>query len=452
MDEMEQSSQQQQQHRRMVVLAGPHKSASSSVQELFMKYASNSNTRQKHPSLQEWIWPWNPRRRSYLPRKGFAPLVTEEIGFHRLIWDTILQVWNATNPTTGTWEHPHLIWGTEELDRFGPVPWSHRDGLKALYQVWNLTRPSSLDIVVHYRRPRKSQWISIWKQLERREQDSNYSNFLCDAQEYTRLWEYLDCVANPLGLTKALLEYWNDYQHRTANVANVTVHLLDMQGIAQVQRDVGHIVACDVLGVKCTANHWLPQVQEEPILQNAKSGNPGLSKEQLLDLEWILRQRDCWYRAGLEKWATTSSSSSSTAASAPRLKWHYAETLWDQCDDDGLARFANTTFLLDVLQSQVGCGTMSASSLHHLRLRRQANRTTTSTKRVGKSLSLQSAFQRPPEDPNLSMVRLQGTILSVLLLGVIGWLWGRRFKIARYFPPGRRPGQSRFITSPNCRS
>lgn len=366
----------------MVVFAGPHKSASSSVQELFMKYAGTGPEGKlvKHPSLQHWTWPWNPRRRSYLPRKGFAPLVTEEIGFHRLIWDTILQVWNATDAENGEFQNPNLIWGTEELDRFGTTPWSGRNGLEAIQKVWNLTRPElpSLDIVVNYRRPHRDQWISIWKQLMRKEEDAvEYKRFLCDPEEYLRIWEYLDCVANPLGLVQALLDFWDaerkhhhhhhhgDDENKNMEETLVTIHLLDMKGVADMKRDVGHVIACDVLGVECTADHWLPDV-ERPILQNAKSGNPGLTAEQMEEIEWVLRQRDCSYRARLQE-ATTHHDDSTT-----RLVLHYADTLWDTCPPPSntatgnTASFANTTFLLDLLQSQLGCGSFRKKTISRL--------------------------------------------------------------------------------------
>ena len=187
-------------NRRLVIFAGPHKSASSTVQEFFMKTASSIS--QHHPALVNWTWPYNPRRRSYLPRKGFAPLVVEGPGFVQLIHDTICSVWNSSDT--------HLILGTEELDRFGTAPWSGRDGLGAIRGVYNVTRPSSMEIVVNYRRPRRDQWVSIWKQLTRSD-PIPYAQFLCDPSEYLGIWEYLDSVANPLGLAKAVVQERLEY-------------------------------------------------------------------------------------------------------------------------------------------------------------------------------------------------------------------------------------------------
>lgn len=147
----------------MVVFAGPHKSASSSVQELFVEYANNEEP--KHPSFQNWTWPLVTSELYFLPRKGFAPLVTAGSEHHPAIWKRLLEVWHAKSETTGEWVHPNIIWGTEELDRFGKVPWSGRNGLLAMEKVWGLIRPPQLEVVVNYRRPCRDQWISIWKQL-----------------------------------------------------------------------------------------------------------------------------------------------------------------------------------------------------------------------------------------------------------------------------------------------
>ena len=271
-----------------------------------------------HPSLVNWTWPFQPRRRSYLPRKGYAPLVVEGPGFVKLIHESIEKIWNSSDT--------HLILGTEELDRFGTTPWSGRDGLKAIRGVYNLTRPSHMEVVVNYRRPRRDQWISIWKQLTR----SNpipYAQFLCDPSEYLRIWEYLDSVANPLGLARALLEDgWN-------------VDLMDMQGISAHELDVAHVIACEVLQIACD-NDWV-RGMEKPILQNQKSGNPELSEAQQDDIERILSQRDCGYRDFL--------------LNHPQFQVYHQESMWDDCDHSQNI-FVNTTILLDLLQNQMGCG------------------------------------------------------------------------------------------------
>jgi hypothetical protein len=214
----------------------------------------STTTFQRHPSLINWTWPYIIRRRSYLPRKGFAPLITEStIGFHQLIWDTMKQVWDNTTTTTTTTngttkQQQHMIWGSEELDRFGPTPWSHRNGIHAIQQVAQRMTPTHLDFVINDRQPRHSQWISIWKQLHRSKRlydgmryGSSYGNFLGDPQEADRIWEYLDCVSNPLGLISTLFDTFATTT--TIKFQTINIHLMDMKGIENRKRDISHVIA-----------------------------------------------------------------------------------------------------------------------------------------------------------------------------------------------------------------
>lgn len=477
--------------RRMVVFAGPHKSASSSVQELFMKHASTRapsddpswkiQEHPHHPSLENWTWPWNPRRRSYLPRKGFAPLVTEEIGFHKLIWKTITEIWQ-------TYETHNLIWGTEELDRFGKVPWSGRDGIEAIRGVQRAiianasstitatdvvdanddhSQKDHLEVVVNYRRPRSGQWISIWKQLTRTQKtNQTYGAFLCNPKEYQRIWEYLDCVSNPMGLVQALLDapptasFNDDNDNTQANSPVVSesmtlpwkVHLLDMQGIANEDRDVGHVLACDVLGVPCTEDHWLPQITNRPIVKNAKQGHPGLTPQDMTDVEWVFLQRDCAYQQSFAK-----------AQKEDRLTLHYADTLWEACQEhkpsvathNAYTLFANTTFLLSLLQGQMGCGSTETSNIKAQTIsdwRRKFEVASKADPKVAPTPSERS--KHPPSRNQLDSLHIAGTDFSIqsdmkqvahmqllilysLLLLVVAMLV-RRFKCGKTWMPQRR--------------
>ena len=482
---------------RMVVLLGPHKSASSSVQELFMEHASGGpqGDRLHHPSLANWTWPYHVRRRSYLPRKGFAPLVTEGVGFHELIWDTMRQVWNGSTTAinTTTTDLPpkspqHMIWGTEELDRFGPTPWSHRNGIQAIQKVVERMPPTRLDLVVNYRRPRQDQWLSIWKQLYRKTETPNennnnnnnnhqgddvssYATFLCDPNEQVRIWEYLDCVATPLGLVAALLEafsadssFSSSSSTTSTRTTRTTVHLLDMQGIAALHRDVGHVVACDILQVPCTDHHWLPQI-DHPIVQNSRSRPSGLTMDQLDDMEWILRYRDCSYRRQLlspppPPLLVAQPPGSTPNASASSLFLHYAETLWEGCeevdddddDDDSMYRYGrNTTWLLEYLQSQVGCGPLPATAIGEWRRRTVLRRRKTTNERpVVAARSPAIAGRHPLDDAHVwkqttTATRLGG-ILYLLLLASFGISMVRRLKCGR--GAGRAAGAGSLAVPP----
>eukprot|EP00980_Cylindrotheca_fusiformis_P026665 scaffold16852_cov83-Cylindrotheca_fusiformis.AAC.1 len=325
---------------RLVIFVGPHKSASSSIQEFFIRYAhSPKNTtikseNVKHPSLVNWTWPYVVRRKMYQSRKGFAPLVTEvnDADWEKMIHDTILEVWNTS-------ESKQLILGTEELDRFGMTPWSHRDGLRAIEKIINLLHPGSVDIVLNYRRPRSHQWLSIWKQLTRREKKMPaYGEYLCRGKERAMIWEYLDCVANPIGLAYALAERFG---------SQATIHILDMQGIEAAELDVSHVLACDILEDVPCSDGWVQGMEHPPRL-NQKFGNPGISQAQLEEMEWFFVQRDCTFEKAL--------------MSEPNLRMHHGDSIWEHCNDPHPG-FGNTTVLLQLLQSQVGCTKANSNAI-----------------------------------------------------------------------------------------
>jgi len=195
----------------------------------------------------------------------------------------------------------------------------------------------------------------------------------------------LDCVANPLGLVATLLEAFP--------TERTTVHLMDMQGIANVEMDVGHVIACDVLEVPCTTQHWLPNLDNIPISLNTRVGDSGLTSSQLEDMGWLLRQRDCSYRRQLQRHVFTgrdNNSNKDDSSSSSMLILHYADTIWDGCDDDdeeegeehdefssflsGDHHVRNTTWLMEHLQSQVGCGPLSRTALEDLRRQHQESK------------------------------------------------------------------------------
>jgi hypothetical protein len=311
--------------KRLVLFAGPHKSASSSVQELFSKHAS-SNRKRKHPALNNWTWPFTPRVRSYLPRKGFAPLVTEYDNkeLRDAIYNIIHSAWNSNKSSSG------VIFGSEEFDRVGSTPWSHRNGMLAIRDILEFLKPEDFQIVVNYRTPRNEQWISIWKQLTRT-RPIPYRDYLC--KEDVRTWEYLDSVANPLGLVQAFRSN------------NLPVKLIDLGGVTELGLDVAHVIACEILKVPCVGG-WLEGLEQ--ILQNKKMGDPEISEKQVREMEWIFRQRDCAYQAKLQ--------------ADDGIEIFHRHSLWEDCPTPAVADFANTTFLLNLLRAQIGCGDGSVNA------------------------------------------------------------------------------------------
>jgi hypothetical protein len=429
--------QQQHKRRRLVIFAGPHKSASSSVETFFQRFASNrggrggrvvaaaaagnnTNNNERLSALDGWVWPWNPKLGgSYQSSKAFAILVNERnqqqkssssssssVGVCALcqkVYQSILLALKEY-PTT------NLIVGTEEFDRFGTTPWSHRDGIGAIRDLINVIQKQihqvnkeverdqplggmiQVEIVINYRRPRKDQWISIWRQLCRIDKKT-YSEFMCpplpsniitNNYDFVRLWEYLDAVANPLGLVVAILNQLGSNSQVISGDSNYNdrlvvskVHIIDMQGITDAGLDISHVIACQVLGAQPCLNGWLslqgnavdypPQNHTDrqttvvtALQENKKIGDPNLSINQLQDMETLFRLRDCSYRNQLESYLPTTTTSSTGQSPTSSVHIHYGESIWDGCPSSEQQHMERTSLstddMLEFLQDQVGCG------------------------------------------------------------------------------------------------
>jgi hypothetical protein len=448
---------------RLVILVGPHKSASSSIQDFFFQYASSRDEeRRAVPALQNWTWPFNRKRQYYRGPKAFAALVKESSNRQLFVPHIYQSIRDALLQQSKSRESFQLILGTEEFDRFGPTPWSHWDGIKAIRdvvdvvatEIHNLTLSNQqvdthrlrIEFVVNYRRPRSDHWISIWKQLTRKlKEEGNpnheYRSFLCSNDNKSMLWEYLDAVANPLGLSKTLLEEFVLGKPKSLNESGLElvismdrVHVMDMQGIAKDGLDVSHSVSCEVLNVRPCPEGWLEIVVPEGthtsssrthMTKNQRSGDPRLSVQQLEYMEMLFRNRDCSYRSSLQ-----------SAEAQKRLLLHHGHELWDDCvsmPESHNARTWNATStddLLDLLRDQVGCGpvTQGMNRVQAVELQSKTNVPFLSDELAALS------NERQVEQ----IVKIQ--IASMLLLGVglltwisprsYGWTYSRRVRAA----------------------
>ncbi len=326
--------------RRLVIFVGPHKSASSTVQEFFVQYATGRPKYRKVKALIGWRWPLLPS--SAIPaRKQWARLVYPQSDLRPLLQ-------KALQKTVA--EFPNVVVGSEEFDRFGKTPWSHRDGIRAVQQLidWATTNSTTqVDVVINYRTPRQAQWISIWKQLMSLEENlhnresTTYREWICqnhsehDDDYDKKVWEYLDCVANPLGLTVAFLQALSQNTHVT---------LIDMGGVARRNLDIAHVSACHVLGLPCK-DGWVRGINRTLVVNPKSRPLEGVTPRQLEELEWLLQQRDCTYRKTLQDFEHQK-----------RLSIVYPENLtWKHCREETTINFRNTTYLLYAMQSQFGC-------------------------------------------------------------------------------------------------
>jgi hypothetical protein len=179
------------------------------------------------------------------------------------------------------------------------------------------------------------------------------------------MWELLNSVANPLFLAHTLLRNGN------RNVKNGTITLIDMGGVERQGLNVPHVIACDVLKVPCQ-NGWVEGLEHTVWHMNSRAGDPGLSAQQLDDLEWLFRQRDCAYRDELLLLETPHNNiTNNNKNDRWTLTILQKDTLWQDCDpyDDQFQQSLrkNTSHLLYLIQSQVGCSPLGDVNITSLR-------------------------------------------------------------------------------------
>jgi hypothetical protein len=376
-------------HQRLVVFCGPHISEileSLLVRQFFVKHANNGNS-EKLPAFENWTWPFYPRAKH---PDAFSELViyhpSESASANddrkRELWSTILAVWGHrrihNHNHNHNYNYNHMILGTEEFDRLPPTPFTQRNGLAALERLIELTQPPELQLIVLYQTPRSVQWMNIlWKQSDihthTHHRTTSYRELLCDS--YTTMqttndgsthrnnmvWELASTAANPLRMVHEFRQHgWN-------------VSLMDLGGImTRDGLDASHTISCEVLHVPCT-NGWVDGLKrpttplrdtknttrrllldeddndnanDMDMNMNIDDDSLGLSRHQLDQLEWLFRQRDCYYQF---------------LQHDPGVMVHHADSIWKNCPryatpfSTNLAQ--NTTLFVSLLQAIVGgCG------------------------------------------------------------------------------------------------
>jgi len=318
-------------NKQVVLFAGPHSTGASSVEQFFHNFASGYNNAKTSKALDGWAWPrvqgnLGMKNANFERPKVFQYLVTHADNEKQqdILNTAIREAYGRANEG--------VILGTEEFDRIGETPSSHRNGLAAMEEVVNFLRvePEDVWVILNYRTPRVEQWISHWKHMDN---DPDYKEFLCD--DYDRVWEMLDTGMNPLGLAQTIRHHtrWN-------------VVLIDMVGVHDLGTDSSHVIACEVLGGTDCQGGFLAGRYNKTYHNNFVDKEfDGLDESQLDQLETLLRKRDCAYQEKLRQ--------------DHGFYVLHESTLWQGCDmkdPKGIyAKLKDTDVLLDLFQSQLGC-------------------------------------------------------------------------------------------------
>lgn len=326
---------------RLVIFAGPHGAASTTIETFYRRFASDAGG-PKHGSFAKWDWPNLQDDDMPLVSQTEVPadsalslLVTadDKEDLQEEIMQKLHKLWTRE-------DRPNIILGTEELDRIGLNPFTGYNALHAVKRIANRLELSheSIEIVLNYRTPRIDQWISIWKHITK-ESLERYRPFLCTVRELNvrKVWEMLDTAMNPLKVAQKYRE--NGFR----------VTLIDMAKAKENERDVVHVLGCDVLGLPCGGLHpnWIDGLYNKTFFEGHEDREyPNFSDSQISKLDATFRNRDCFYKDAL--------------AGDTMLKVVNAEknSIWEECHGEMISeyqRLADTTNLFNELRKQREC-------------------------------------------------------------------------------------------------
>lgn len=325
---------------RLVLFAGPHGAASSTIEAFYRKFASTAGG-EKHGSFGGWEWP-DLAELPLVKETGVAAdsalslLVTgdDEDDLQEQIMARIHKLWTRD-------DRPSVFLGSDELDRIGVNPYTGRNALHAAHRLANRlgVEPQSVEVVMNYRTPRIDQWISIWKHLTK-ESEERYRPFLCTTHHIhaKKVWEMLDTAMNPL---KVAHSYRED---------KFRVTLVDMAKVVANERDVVHVIGCDVLGLPCGGQHpgWIDGLFDHTFFKGHEDREyPNFGEEMERDMETLFRNRDCHHASSL------AGDSSVRVVNSDKAKM-----LLSKCDDSlnsEYKRLADTTTLYNELRHLRQC-------------------------------------------------------------------------------------------------
>lgn len=310
------------QRNRLVLFAGPHKTASTSIQWFFSRNASDQAPNEKLPAFQNWTWPRfrepDNGNRLYSLNRGWIP---KKLKFYE---GRINQGLN----------HSNVVMGTENLCFFEST------GSIDLILEW--TQISDPEMIVNYRTPRTDTWLSLWKQNTRVGANKPYENYT--------FYDYLFHAENPFPdqmnplrlISKFVEQGWE-------------THLMDMAGVQSDGLDISHTIACEILEVPCDLG-WVQGTDGQAVVRNERSGDAHLTDHQYRAFEYVLLQHDCSYVDTLQPYSH-------------HLTIHHRQELWRRCGDFLQAHIndlGNFSEVVDVLREIIACPSYSEPRRKHL--------------------------------------------------------------------------------------
>ena len=326
------------------VLAGPRRTATSSVADFLYQYARGPQPGRKdgktyHP-LAKFRWPMvygTYTNKTYVdePYKRFNHLVTDYNNEN--VRNEILEAIKKD------YEQQYVngvIFGGEEFEQVGVHAQNGYDAIQAVRAAVEITgaKPECVTIIINYRVPRFEHWVSLYSDTTK-DDPMPYNQHMCEEKSVDDRVQELGCSMNPLYLAETYLaEGWN-------------VKVIDMGGVGTFSTDIAHTISCEVMGGACDDDGWVKnhgdQVFDDKALEYEFDH---LSDEEKKESEKLFRYRDCAYQEDLE--------------SNPNFGVVMPDSIWKDCKHDQNHEWIYQTFrdeetgtklFYDGLLSQVDC-------------------------------------------------------------------------------------------------
>jgi len=283
------------------VMAGPRRSATTSVADFFYQYArgaqpNRDHGRTYHP-LAKFRWPmvYGPasnETETEMPYKRFNHLVSDYDNepLRKEILEAIKRDYDIDSVNS-------IIFGGEEFEQVGVHAQDGYDAIRAVWDVVDITgaSPGCVTVLLNYRAWRFEHWVSLYGNgmMENpgpnsKEEPMPYNEHMCmDDTTADRLQE-LGTSMNPMYLAEIYLGQ------------GFNVKMIDMAGIENAGTDISHTIACKIMGGVCDGDGWVKNHVDEVITNKAlKYDFKHLSEEEIELSEKLFRYRDCAFEEDL---------------------------------------------------------------------------------------------------------------------------------------------------------
>lgn len=308
-------------NQRVVLLAGPHKTATSSIQLNMLRWLNDEN----HASGLGKDWAWPSPIATFLEdgcivQNGIenyqvfywwiqAMMGSEKIqctSGNEKIYSRMEMTDKYTRAFFDHWQKgSNLVIASEAMDfvtsenpLLGPnvlleniissLPWhANYPPAKASGSDDDIT------VVVSYRSPRSRHLISLWHQccMEKMSFHEWLSN-MWGQKAWIRRKDPLNSL-DSLKIAKVFLD------------RGLKVVLIDMAGVEEKGYDMSNVIACDVLNANCSPEkRFVGDPEEEQAIVNVKSHNEtnfNVTRKQLERIEEVIQDYDCNYLSLLEE-------------------------------------------------------------------------------------------------------------------------------------------------------